>query len=221
MRREEGNGPNFLLNELEAAKDRAWELLRDLARQIEPGTKESLARELYFSLCKSAGIEKQWHPPQIRFGVNTRLPFGAKAEDRELKEDDIYFLDLGPIINGYEGDVGQTFAVGRNLTSQKSPQQKIVEANRVVFDQVKNHWRDTGTTGPELYAYAEATAKNLGYQLSLQGASGHRIGDFPHAIHFRGKLKEANFVPQPNRWILEIHLLDPSGEFGAFHEDLL
>jgi hypothetical protein len=31
-------------------------------------------------------------------------------------------------------------------------------------------------------------AEKMGYQLNLQGASGHRIGDFPHAVFHKGAL---------------------------------
>ena len=53
------------------------------------------------------------------------------------------------------------------------------------------------------------------------GQDGHRIGDFPHHVHFRGGLAECEEVVVPNAWILEIHLWGPEKKYGAFFEDIL
>ena len=50
---------------------------------------------------------------------------------------------------------------------------------------------------------------------------GHRIGDFPHHIHYRGGLCETEKVPLDNLWILEIHIISQCGSYGAFYEDII
>jgi hypothetical protein len=50
---------------------------------------------------------------------------------------------------------------------------------------------------------------------------GHRVGDFPHAVHTKAKLGDLPFNPAPNLWILEIHVLDEELGRGAFFEDVL
>ena len=51
--------------------------------------------------------------------------------------------------------------------------------------------------------------------------NGHRLGDFPHALHYKGKLSDFSEAPFPNLWVLEIHLIDEKINRGAFFEDIL
>jgi hypothetical protein len=53
------------------------------------------------------------------------------------------------------------------------------------------------------------------------GAPGHRLGDFPHAVHKAGKLAVAEFQPSSGLWVLEIQIRHPELPIGAFYEDLL
>ncbi len=50
---------------------------------------------------------------------------------------------------------------------------------------------------------------------------GHRVSDFPHAAIHTGSLADFDASPSAMRWILEIHIRDPKGAFGAFFEDML
>jgi hypothetical protein len=50
---------------------------------------------------------------------------------------------------------------------------------------------------------------------------GHRVSDFPHAAIYTGSLADFDANPSAMRWILEIHIRDPKGCFGAFFEDML
>jgi hypothetical protein len=83
-----------------------------------------------------------------------------------------------------------------------------------------SYWTINRVSGEELYDYASERAEHYGYILNL-GNDGHRIGDFPHHIHFKGGLPEMDEVIVPNAWILEIHLLNQTRTYGAFFEDLL
>jgi len=53
------------------------------------------------------------------------------------------------------------------------------------------------------------------------GSDGHRIGDFPHHVFFKGAIIECEESLLPNAWILEIQLDHPKLKFGAFYEDIL
>ena len=178
---------------------------------------ETDARVLLNDTLKKLGYEKIWHPPQIRFGANTVQPFG-KPSDKEvvLQENDLFFLDIGPVFNGYEGDAGETFAVGDDEDLKR-----LATDAKAVFNDVKDFWKASGVSGRSLYTFAKDAASKRGWRLSLDGASGHRVSDFPHAIHHRGKLRTFELQPTPNRWILEIHLFHPTRKYGAFYEDLL
>lgn len=210
-------GPFFNLDLLQSARDKTLQVIQETARQIRAGHTEKDARTLLQSLQSELGAPKSWHPPQIRFGKNTLLAFGQKGEDDvPLKENDIFFLDIGPLFESHEGDVGRTFAVGDDVDMLRCAQ----DVEKIWF-LVRAEWRRSQATGRELYAYAEHCAKNLGWTLALQQANGHRIADFPHAAKQRGSIEHFEQYPQANRWILEIQIRHPVKDFGAFYEDLL
>lgn len=213
----ENVGENYREDSLRTAQARAWKALEATAAQLKPGDTEKDALAILKSVLKTEGVEKIWHPPQIRFGPNTIQPFGKPGvSDVRLRENDLFFLDIGPVFEGHEGDVGTTFTIGDDPRFKK-----IASDAKAVFNDVRDEWARTGKNGEALYAFAAQRAEEKGWKLSLNGASGHRVSDFPHAIHYRGKLKTFAATPTANRWILEIHLVDPDGQFGAFHEDLL
>lgn len=210
-------GENFRIDLLQEARDKTLDVIKAVARRIRPGTTEKEAKAILSEVQKEFGAEKSWHPPQIRFGVNSVLPFGQKGvDDVPLGENDIYFLDIGPIFEGHEGDVGRAFAVGND------PEMKKCCADaEAIWREVREHWALNGVTGGELYAFAATCAKRRGWELSLQKANGHRIADFPHAAGGRGSIEDFEGKPAPNRWILEIQIKHPEKPFGAFYEDLL
>jgi methionyl aminopeptidase len=96
----------------------------------------------------------------------------------------------------------------------------IAQSSIKIFNEVSRYWKESKTTGHKLYEFASRRAQVLGFKLNL-GNDGHRIGDFPHHVHFRGGLAECQEQVIPNAWILEIHLLAPQKNYGAFYEDVL
>jgi hypothetical protein len=60
----------------------------------------------------------------------------------------------------------------------------------------------------------------MGWVLNLD-LPGHRESEFPHGAIHTGALADYQESPASMRWILEIHLTDPRGRFGAFFEDML
>lgn len=198
-------------------QQQGWKLLESLSETIKIGWSEADGHEEYKKLVALLDIKKSWHPPKIRFGKNTTKPFRAISDPEvRLQENDIFFLDLGPVLSDYEVDVGRTFTLGHNLQHQK-----IKSDSEILFFDVKNKWRKEKISGAQLYSYAEIQAEKMGWKLQIEGAKGHRISDFPHAIYHKGSLHEFNHPPQPSRWILEIQLIDPNLQFGAFYEDML
>jgi Xaa-Pro aminopeptidase len=199
------------------AQQRAWQTLYDAAARIEPGMDDVDAKALVDQVIAESGADRLWHASQVRFGPNTMLPFGKIPDaPHVLRSGDIFFLDIGPCYDGHEGDVGQGFVLGEHVAHQK-----LIGDSKTVFEAVKQHWIQTGSSGQELYDYARGIARSLGRTMALEGASGHRIGDFPHGIHHKGKLKDFGKTPSPDLWILEIHLIDPALQAGAFYEDML
>jgi Xaa-Pro aminopeptidase len=202
---------------LSAARDKTLAEIEDVARQIKPGMSESDAAALLKETQTARGAAKSWHPPQIRFGKNTLLPFGATSDKWVvLKNDDIFFLDIGPIFDGHEGDVGRAFAVGDDPRFQR-----CAEAVKQIWFAVKDKWSHEKISGEQLYEFAQKTAHAMGWVLALEKASGHRVADFPHTAGRRGSIAKWPTTLSPDRWILEIQIRHLSEPFGAFYEDLL
>ena len=110
---------------------------------------------------------------------------------------------------------GDTFTVG-----DAPKQQACADAARALFDEVAAEWRANGTSGRDLYAFAARRAEAMDWRLN-HDIKGHRLGDFPHAIHKGGDLGDFASMPAPGLWVLEIQIAHPSEPFGAFYEDLL
>lgn len=208
-------GEHFNLKKLIHARDVAREMTYKLSSQIRPGMQEHDAVQLYRKLKTEFAVEKDWHPPKIRFGKNTIKSFYDQSEPHTLQEEDIFFIDIGPVIEGHEADYGETFTIG-NIFEQKL----IANYSTKLFSEVGKHWLEKRCAGPELYRFAKSKAESSGFILDM-GSDGHRIGDFPHHVHFKGAIIECAETIIPNAWILEIHVLDKSKNFGAFYEDIL
>ena len=162
------------------------------------------------------GMDRIWHGIIIRFGRSTLKIFKQQIDpDNVLLDDDIFFIDLGIVWDGHEGDAGDTFVVGNNARKQA-----CAEAARQLWQEVADKWRRERLAGPALYQYAAERAEAMGWRLNLD-IKGHRVSDFPHAIYKAGSLGDFAQCPDTGLWILEIQIADPSGEFGAFYEDLL
>lgn len=210
-------GEAFDEKQIVSAKQRTWKAIEAIREQLRPGTLESDAFALTNELLKAHGAEKFWHRSQVRFGANTLKPFGVKPDaDTRLAENDIYFLDVGPVFEGHEADCGATFTVGND------PEQvRCARDAEEIWHKVRDRWFETGESGPDLYRFAVAESERRGWVMTLKSADGHRLGDFPHALHYKGKLATFGHKPSPNRWVLEIQIRHPQREFGAFYEDLL
>jgi hypothetical protein len=150
------------------------------------------------------GFPPGGHPSLVQQQLEQRRPWTRS-----------HIEQIGPVVDGHEADYGETFWLGANYEYKK-----ICDAQIKVFEDVRDHWRKTQDSGPLLYEFAKKRADLHGYVLNV-GQDGHRIGDFPHHVHFRGGLAECEEAIIPNAWILEIHLWDRKKEFGAFFEDLL
>lgn len=208
-------GDKFSLGKLLEARNVARDLTYELSSLIRPGMTEEDAYGLFKELCQKYPVEKQWHPPKLRFGPNSLCNFKDVSVPHILKEEDIFFIDIGPVIDGHEADYGESFVVGSIYE-----QRLICDVSKKVFNEVADFWKLERCTGEELYHFAKERAESYGYILNM-GSDGHRIGDFPHHIHFKGGMPETDEGLVPNAWILEIHLYNREKTFGAFFEDLL
>ncbi|MGY4494147.1 M24 family metallopeptidase [Pseudomonas sp. TE3610] len=212
----EAVGPSYNLSSMQYAQAMTWQAIERLSQRIVPGMLESQARELGKQVLAELDMQRIWHPLLVRFGANTLKTFKERSEgDPQLGEHDIYFIDMGAVWQGHEGDAGATFTTGND------PQQvACAAAAKTLFDRVEAFWRSEKVNGLALYQYAEAQARDMGWVLNLN-IKGHRVSDFPHAIYRGGDLGDFEQAPGAGLWILEIQIAHPTLPYGAFYEDLL
>jgi Xaa-Pro aminopeptidase len=206
----------FSIQKMLATRAKAQQAVNRIAGQVQIGMLEEDANQMVVATLREMGANQAFHKPYIRFGSNTTKTFGADSDPGvRLGEDDIFFIDVGPVWDGYEGDAGDTFVTGSN------PELKRCAADaKQIFAAVAKKWKAEPATGAELYQYAVKMAKDLGWELNLD-LGGHRLGDYPSGEHYEGPLSEITFHPSPNLWMVEVHIRHPEQQFGAFYEDLL
>jgi Xaa-Pro aminopeptidase len=212
----EAVGAPFSMPSMLLARDKAMDSVKHIAAAIRPGMTEREARTAARLVLERQGSQRLWHPVIVRFGEGTLKAFSEPADDeRVLGDDDIFFVDIGAVWEGHEGDAGDTFVIGNDA-------EKIAcaEAARTLWHEVSAHWRAHRSSGEALYRYAAERAAAAGWRFNLE-IKGHRVSDFPHAIYKAGKLADFAGCPSTGLWILEIQIVHPTRAFGAFYEDLL
>ena len=213
----EAIGANYSLDAMRAAQAQTWRVLEAIAAAITPGMRESEAMALGEDILAHHGMELDWHPLVIRFGPNTLKIFSEKNDgDLVLGEDDIFFIDMGPVFLGHEGDAGATFVTGHDAEMAA-----CAKAAKTLFERVRKIWHDGDVGGIALYEAAAHEAEKLGWELNLE-IKGHRVSDYPHrALPPGGQLGTLDHTPAAGLWVLEIQIRHPTRPFGAFYEDLL
>jgi Xaa-Pro aminopeptidase len=214
----EKTGPNFSHEGLMNARKNTKEAIGLIARAIKPGMLEEDARLMAKETLERLGSQKGWHKILVRFGPNTILNFDDPSERGvRLGENDVFFVDIGPVWGDTEGDGGETFVVGESL----DPEMKRLPTDvKQIFHVVRRQWQSSGMTGKELYDFAYKAAAEVGWVLDM-ALTGHRLSEFPHSAYYDGTLAAVSIRPKPNLWVLEIQVRHPTKPFGGFFEDLL
>ena len=212
----EGTGSLFKLDGFMAVRARTRKAVHMIADQLTPGMSEEQAKEVARQTLSSLGMRRGWHHIIVRCGPNTTKDFMERSEPGVvLREDDIFFIDIGPVYGEFEGDAGDTFVFGADPHHIKAKSDV-----REIWEIVRAKWLNEQITGTDLYEFAIKTTEEFGWKLNMD-LSGHRLSDYPHSAHYDGPMAEVGFRPTPNLWVLEIAITHPDKTFGAFYEDLL
>ncbi len=212
----EAVGPAFVKETMLEMRAKTRAAIHAIAAACKPGMVEEDAVQMARDLLAEGDMIRGWHDVYVRFGTNTLKTFGAESDPGiVLKDNDIFFIDIGPVWGDIEGDGGDTFVAG----SDAGMEQCATDAKKL-FHVVRKKWEGTGMSGKALYEYAIEEAKSMGWELNMD-LSGHRISDFPHEAVYAGPMADVEFKPSPLIWVLEIHIRHPEGLYGAFFEDML
>src|SRR6202167_5208259 len=111
--------------ELLEAQAKAERLFTEIETRglIRPAITENVLNTDIYALAKEMyGITTYWHKRIVRAGRNTLLPYAENPPDLMIEEDDILFLDLGPVFEEWEADFGRTFVLGSDPLKRKLQQ---------------------------------------------------------------------------------------------------
>ncbi len=212
------------------AQGKALRLFEEIERSVvRPDISEqAMSDEIHQLAARRFGVATHWHKRVIRSGPNTLMPYSENPPDRVVQEDDILFVDLGPVFEAWEADFGRTFVLGNDPLKHR-----LRHALEPVFQAAKAHFQaHPDITGEALYDAACGLAEQAGWTFGGRIA-GHLVGAFPHENIPGDKvtlyITKGNGEPmnrlgadgQKRHWILEIHLVDPAREIGGFYEQLL
>src|SRR5580700_10965775 len=144
-------------SELLEAQSQAEALFHEVETRglISPGiTEKGLNAEIYALAQELYGVTTYWHKRIVRSGRNTLLPYAENPPDLTIGEDDILFLDLGPVFEQWEADFGRTFVLGSDPLKHKL-QQDISQA----FVDGKRHFDESPEiTASEFFKFVESLA---------------------------------------------------------------
>jgi Xaa-Pro dipeptidase len=216
---------------LESAEARALQMFTAIedAGLVRAGVSERIVEDEIKALAlKDFGVETHWHRRIVRSGPNSITTAGDHPPVRDIAADDIVYLDLGPVFEGWEADIGKSYVLGDDPRKNAL----VAELSRQ-FDLVQRHFRaNPDITGAALYDFAVKSAEAAGWTFGGQIA-GHIVSEFAHA-QIPGAKDITRIYPlnpepmsnpdgngNPRHWIGEIHLVEIDGSFGGFYERLL
>ncbi len=213
------------------AEEKAASLFKEIENRklIVVGKTERQLNTDVFELAKEMfGIEKYWHKRIVRSGPNTLQPYDENPPDLVIQQNDILFVDFGPIFEDWEADFGRTYVIGNDPIKYKL--RKDIET---AWHEAKEWFhQQTELTGAEYYKYVTDLAHRYGWEYGSHIA-GHLIGQFPHerlepgnfGLYVHPENHNDMFLPdkegKERNWILEIHFVDREKQIGGFFEQLL
>ena len=197
---------------------------------IVPGkSEEQLVSEILDLAEKKFGIIDHWHKKIVRTGTNTLATYGDNPSNRTILEDDILFLDFGPIIDGYEADLGRTYVLGNDPIKLKLKN----DVEKAWYEIQAWYKKQKQIKASDIFEMAVEKAKEYGW--TYTGAiAGHIVGEYPHEqpadpksweldIHSENHndifLLDAN--GEKRHWVLELQFIDKEKKIGGYFEQLL
>ena len=173
-----------------------------------------------------------WHPNMVRSGANTLLTFADEATNRIVAEDDIVYVDLGPVFVEHRADFARTWVLGEDAHKWAIAR----DAERDLAEGMQRMREQPDMTGEQVYAMVGALAQRAGWQYRA-AIAGHIVGHEHDVESAKFKTKEVldvilapGAIKPLNRrrpdglsyhWVLEIHYVDTARSIGAFFEDIV
>ena len=207
------------------AQSVARAVCEDFAREARPGMDEGALAKLAERLVRSHGASGSWHSPEVRCGSHT-ASLSKPRRRAVLGNDDLVIVDVGPVVDGFAGDFGMTFAVG---TPASGPH--LIEAGSRVIDEAGSRICGGATYSTRaLLALLDEFIAESGFRLGMERR------DMLHPMPARGRISRLHVAARlaahsasarlgrgidsalSGPWCIEVMLTD--GRLGAFFEDI-
>lgn len=192
-------------------------------------SEEQLCAEVCDLALQKFGIEKHWHKKIVRSGKNTLAKYPDNPPNRIIEKDDILFVDLGPIVENYEADIGRTYVLGNDPLKLKLK----ADVERAWYEIQKWCQQQTVLKASDIFQYAVKEAERSGWEFGGDIA-GHIVGKYPHEQPADPSSLELDIHPDNHddiflldadgnkrHWILELQFVDKKNAIGGYFEQLL
>ncbi len=192
-------------------------------------SEEQLTADVCDLALKRFGIEKHWHKKIVRSGKNTLAIYPDNPPNRIIDKEDILFIDLGPIVEGYEADIGRTYVLGEDRRKRRLKD----DVEEAWYEIQEWYQKQTTLKASDLFQYALEKAEEFGWEFGGEIA-GHIVGKYPHEQPPDPKSLELDIHPanhndmflrdadgNKRHWILELQFIDRDNEMGGYFEQLL
>lgn len=217
------------LEHAQAVSIQLFNAIEDNKLVVAGKSEEQLNTEVCDLAVKKFGIVNHWHKKIVRSGKNTLAIYPDNPPNRIIDKDDILFVDLGPIVDGYEADLGRTYVLGNDALKLKLKHD--VEA---AWYEIRDWYRQqTNVKASTLFQLCVDKAKEKGWEFGGEIA-GHIVGKYPHEQPADPKSLELDVHPSNHNdmsltdangnerhWILELQFVDREKQIGAYFEQLL
>ena len=213
------------------AERKATELFAEVVDRglVVPGkTERELSDEIRDLANTLFDVRRFWHKRVVRAGVNTIEPYRANPPDLTIQDDDIVFFDFGPLFDQWEADVGRTYVLGDDPLKHRVADDlpRLWHAGHAHFTSYPGHHR----RGAVRLRPRPDHPGGLGTRSDARRPPRRRVPPredqrrrhrLLHHRRQRPPMRRPDAAGHPCHWILEIHLIEPSGRFGGFYEQLL
>ncbi|MEO8770043.1 MAG: M24 family metallopeptidase [Ferruginibacter sp.] len=192
-------------------------------------SEKQLSSEVSDLAFEKFGISSHWHKKIVRTGANTLATYGENPDDKIIQEDDILFIDFGPIVEGYEADLGRTYVLSNDATKLKLKN----DVEKAWYEIQTWYQKKITLKASDLFQYVVETARGYGWTFGGEIA-GHIVGAFPHEQPLDPKSLELDIHPDNHNdmflldangnerhWILELQFIDKENKIGGYFEQLL
>ena len=153
-------------------------MIEAVSKEIKPGVTTADLDAIAYQMCKSLGAKpgfKGYHgyPATICTSVNNEIVHGIPGK-KVLKEGDIISIDVGAIVDGFNGDAARTRPVGK----VSAMAEKLIKVTRESLDEGIKQARAKNRMG-DIGAAIQKHAESNGFSI-VREYVGHGIGRLLH-----------------------------------------